>query len=161
MIVGILSTTIFYFINNGLRKQKIDIYGKLNELILKNDIVDIVFIGSSRVNLTVNPEIIDSVTKSNSFNFGFDGANIVDFEMHVKAYLKAHSTPRMLVLNIDPNMLNVEDKIKVPPSKYLPYVSHPEIYDSLKNYSNWPFKARFMPFVGMSFYTDAIVNQAL
>jgi hypothetical protein len=161
VITGIASSVIFYSINTGLRKQKVDIYGKMNELVSGHENFDIVFIGSSRVNLTVNPAVIDSVTHLSSFNFGFDGANIIDFTMHVQVYLKNHVKPQLLVLNIDPKMFGVEDKIKVPPSKYLPYVYCDEIYDTLKNYSNWPFVSRYMPFVATSFYTDAIVNQAL
>lgn len=160
LITGIISTLFFYFINNGLKKNHSDIYGKMNELVLGHEPFDVAFIGSSRVNLTVNPEVIDSVAKVNSFNFGFDGANIVDFEMHVRAYLKSHPKPKLFVLNIDPKMLNVETEIKVP-SKYLPYIDHPEIYDSLKNYSRWPFVAKYLPFVATSFYTDAIVNQSV
>lgn len=161
LITGTISTLFFYAINNGLRKQKVDIYGKLNELILGKENFDIAFIGSSRVNLTVNPAVVDSVSKLNSFNFGFDGANIVDFSMYVEAYIKVHAKPKLMVLNIDPKTFNVSDKIKLPPSKYLPYIDHKEIYDTLNRYSKWPFVTRYLPFVATSFYTDAIVNQSL
>lgn len=161
LIVGSLSTVQFYFINQGLRRQKVDIYGKMNELVVGKENYDVVFIGSSRINLTVNPAIIDSVTGLKSFNFGFDGANIVDFSMHVASYLKGHSKPGLMVLNIDPKMLNVDHEIKIPPSKYIPYIHKKEIYDTLSQYSNWPIVAKYAPFVAGSFYTDGIVNQSL
>lgn len=161
LLVGIVSASFFNIVNRGLRKQKVDIYGKMNEIVLGKENFDIVFIGSSRINLTVNPAIIDSLTGLNSFNFGFDGANIIDFNMHLQSYLKTHVKPKLLVLNIDPKMFNVTDEIKVPPSKYLPYLDYPEIYDTLSLYSKWPFVAKYFPFVGVSFYTDGIVNQSV
>ncbi len=161
ILTGIVSTIFFNLVNKGLRKQKVDVYGKMNELVLGKENFDIVFIGSSRVNLTVNPALIDSATGLNAFNFGFDGANIVDFSMHLQAYMKTHSKPKLLVLNIDPKMFNVTNEIKVPPSKYLPYIDHKEIYDTLKLYSKWPFVVKYFPFVGTSFYTDGIVNQSI
>lgn len=161
LITGIVSAGFFHAVNKGLRRQKTDIYGKLNELVESHDPLDIAFIGSSRVNMTVDPRVIDSVTGLRSFNFGFDGANIIDFDMHLDAFLAAHPRPKLIVLNLDPKMFNVRTTMKVPPSKYLPYIRHAEIYDSLKQYSNWPVVARYMPFVSTSFYTDAIVYQSI
>ena len=159
-LTAIVSTGIFLLVNSGLRRQKNDAFGKLNEMILKDTPYDIVFIGSSRTNLNVDPGVIDSVTHKKSFNFGLDGANIIDYNMHINAYLRAHKRPELIVLNIDPAMLDVNNKIKVP-ARYLPYCDHREIYDTLIAYSSWPMVARYMPFVGMSFYSDGTVNQAL
>ena len=161
LITGLVSAAFFYTVNKGLRRQRSDTYGKLNELLENHDTLDIAFIGSSRVNMTVDPRVIDSVTGLRSFNFGFDGATIIDFDMYLDAFLAAHPRPELIVLNIDPKMLNVRTTMKVPPSRYLPYTGHAEMYDSLKNYSQWPVVARYMPFVATSFYTDAIVYQSI
>jgi hypothetical protein len=160
LITGIVSATLFALVNTGLRKQRTDYFGKLNELILGDEKFDIIFLGSSRVNWTINPRIIDSATHKNSFNFGLDGAYIVEDGMNLRAYLKTHQKPEVLVINIDPKMFNTTDEIKTP-ARYLPYINHSEIYDTLKEYSDWPVIVKYMPFVGMSFYTDGIINQSL
>ncbi len=160
LITAALSTSFFWIVNMGLRKQKTDYFGKLNELILKNNNFDIIFLGSSRVNWTINPKIIDSISHANSFNFGLDGAYIVEDQINLNAYLKTHEKPKLLVINIDPKILNTTNEIKTP-SRYLPYVNHPEVYDTLSKYSSWPIVSKYFPFVGASFYTDGIINQSL
>lgn len=160
LLVALFSTLYFSAINVGLRKQKTDYFGKLNEMILGKENFDIIFLGSSRVNWGINPKIIDSITHKNSFNFGLDGAYIVEDWMNLRAYLASHPKPRLVVLNIDPRFLNARDEIKTP-ARYLPYLDHHEIYDTLSRYSSWPVVAKYMPFVGASFYTDGIVNQSL
>lgn len=160
VITIVASSSFFWLVNTGLRKQKTDYFGKLNELLLNHNDFDIIFLGSSRVNWTINPKIIDSIAHVNSFNFGLDGAYVVEDGINLRAYLKVHPKPRLLVINIDPKIFNTTNEIKTP-SRYLPYIQHPEIYDTLKEYSVWPVVAKYMPFVGVSFYTDGILNQSL
>lgn len=161
LISAILSSLFFAFINGGLHRQNNDTYGKLNELINGSVGYDVVFIGSSRINLTVDPRIVDSVLQVNSFNFGLDGTTVVDFVWQCDLYLQTHPKPRLLVLNVDPKMLDIGDHLKVPVSRYLPYISKGEIYDTLSNYSCWPFVTRHFPFLAGSFYNDQIQYQAL
>ena len=82
---------------------------------------DILFIGSSRVEYTVNPRVIDSITGLNSVCVAMQGASIPQELAFLQLYLSRHKPPKLVILGLDFYSLS--------PSK-LPY-NYPEYYDYL------------------------------
>ena len=84
---------------------------------------DVVFIGSSRVVVHVDPRIIDSVCGVNSVVVAMHGTTIVEQFAVLKKYLQRHRAPKLIVLGLDYTTLH---------TAILPY-NYPEYYDVLKD----------------------------
>lgn len=71
----------------------------------------IIFLGSSRMLNHIDPRIIDSVCRVDSYNLGLDGANITEMRMLLKVCIEVGKVPGILVINLDPSSLDAEDAV--------------------------------------------------
>ncbi len=67
---------------------------------------DVIFIGSSRIYVHIDPRIIDSVCGVNSYNLGLDGSSITEQLPVLKKYMQKHRAPKLIVLGLDYGTLN-------------------------------------------------------
>ena len=67
----------------------------------KTTTCDILFLGNSRVSVTINPKIIDSVTHLNSYCVGPDGTGILTEYMFLKKFLETHNSCKYVVVQLD------------------------------------------------------------
>ena len=98
---------------------------------------DIIFIGSSRTYVHIDPRIIDSTTGSKSYNLGVDGSNVAFFSMVLNKYLQCHPAPRYVVINADFSCFNLNDKVY----NYPDYQEYLE--DSIVSASLIPYYSEF------------------
>jgi len=68
---------------------------------------DMLFLGSSRVLLHIDPRVIDSVCHVDSYNLGVEGLTIAELRMMLDVCIRQGKAPRVLVLNVDPATLEV------------------------------------------------------
>lgn len=129
----VISLLMYYAFEKGYKYYFVDKTKRMTELFEKSTDYDVIFIGSSRVHLHVNPKIFDSITHLRSYNAGMEGANISEYKMVLDAYLVNHPSPKYIVLNIEPVSLNM-DRILFHPSDYFPYFSNKQIECSFSNY---------------------------
>ena len=106
ILVSCILAYIICLLSFLIIKKEIDRYKKhttsrLTEIFCNKTNYDVLFLGSSRTHLIINPAIIDSICKVNSYNAGMEGANLYEFDMVLKAYLENHPSPQWLVLTID------------------------------------------------------------
>ena len=115
-IAGISS----WFANKGLRKSRVDFFGKMNAADDTTMKIDILLVGASRTLMQMNPRIIDSVTGLQSFNYGLNAATVKTCFNIIQYCLSKQSSSKMVVLNIDYNMFDTERDPYKPPFFY-PY----------------------------------------
>jgi hypothetical protein len=134
------------FIQKGLKKYSVHTNERLSELFNKKTPHDIIFIGSSRTHLSINPAVIDSICKINSYNFGIEGGNLLEFYYLFKAYLENHPLPRCLVLTLDLNSFNLKRKF-LNHTIYLNYINNKVVREMLNEngHNTTPFK--LIPFI--------------
>jgi len=135
-------TTLILIFFSGLfysilyKKYYREQYAQVNETISGKTNYDIIFIGSSRTHVHINPKIIDSVTNLNSYNFGIEGGRILEIEMILKAYLQSHLPPSMVVVDIMKVSLDVEGRSFFNPNRYYPFLKNEIIFNTINNYKN-------------------------
>lgn len=95
---------------------------------------DIIFIGSSRVRVQIDPAVIDSITGLHSHSLALDGTTMVESHMLLEAYLHHHPFPRLVVLNIDINAFETDQVVYNFPD-YFPYLKDSVVYANLAPYS--------------------------
>lgn len=101
LLTGIIWIGTSNAIDRGLWKYYCQSNKRLTEVFDSTTYYDILFIGSSRTKYNVDPKIIDSISGLNSYNAGYDGGKMAEFELTLKGYLAHHSPPKMLVLTLD------------------------------------------------------------
>lgn len=128
-------------------------FKKTDDLLKTNTNYDIIFLGNSRVHFGINPYYIDSVTKLNSYNFGFGGADAEEFLLTTTLYLQNHPAPKITILSLDAGALT-ENEILKTRYHYLFYLNN----DSLKKFMNragfLTTLIKYFPFTKYSFFDE-------
>lgn len=135
-VVAIATLSAFMFYSNLYGYLKVnDSYVnhtiKYTKTSSKNDIL---FVGSSRVWVHVNPNQIDSITGLSSYNLALDGTNIVEHQMLIYSYLKHHPKPKYIFLNLDFLELDVNHETYNFP-QFIPFLEDDSIDSLLKPYN--------------------------
>lgn len=139
-----------YWHYNNLLMQKQGYYAKLRQAFLEPGDYDVLFLGSSRVEMHYDTRLFDSLTQRNSFNLGLAGATPPLAWAALKAYLSGHTAPRLVIYEVDYHALNVGNEIK-DFNNYFPVLRNPVLRQELNRidprmqhfyynpYYSWPF----------------------
>jgi hypothetical protein len=146
LMAAVCCSLFNFFVQRGLKKYSIHTNKRLSELFNNKTPYDIIFIGSSRTHTGINPKIIDSICKVNSYNFGIEGGNLLEFYYIFKSYFENHPPPRCLVLTLDLYSFNLERKF-FNHTIYLNYTNNSVVKQMLdeNGHSTIPFK--LIPFL--------------
>jgi hypothetical protein len=138
VIVYFLSWIFYAGFENGYKKYYRHQSERMHELFEESEKYDVLFLGSSRVHLHLNPRIFDSITGLRSYNGGMEGANINEFKTVLQAYLLVHPAPLAVILNAEPSSFVLQRNF-FRPSDYLACLSNEEIAKSMAS-SGFPVK---------------------
>jgi hypothetical protein len=137
LIVGISATVLFIlniFYQKGHRRYYRHETARMNVLLDKNFYADILFIGSSRTHVHNNPRIIDSITHLTSYNFGVEGANLLEMNLWLQVYLQKHTRPKMVILDLPAFSFDTDRRKFFNLTIYLPWLNNDIIYSTLSKY---------------------------
>jgi len=117
-ICDILLSTIFFRALQSQTALTEDV-GSLNRMYHGEINADVVFFGSSRTSLHVNPEVIQDATGQTAWNLGMDGSNFEQQEFTLEDYLLHNKTPKIVVfeadlLSLDPSLLRFKTELFLP-----------------------------------------------
>ncbi len=132
----------------GLLKQEQGYYNTYKTAFLNSNAFDVVFLGSSRVQMHYNTKIFDSITGSNSFNLSLAGASPKVAYYALKVYLSKSKTPTVIVYDIDYHNLNNESKEVKDFNNYFPFLK-----DEVFRNEFCKIDARFKWFHYLPFYS--------
>ena len=123
--------------------------GKVN-LLLNNDLhVPVSFWGSSTTLVHVSPHVVDSITGSNSFNFGLDGTLFQQYSGFLKSYAEKTTNPSVIVIGL--NITDFHPRTQIYHPHYYTYaIKNPNVQDALKVIdSSLAWKMRWVPFYSL------------
>jgi hypothetical protein len=149
---AIISQVIYILLNKGLKKYYCHTNTRLEEITQKNTPYDLLLIGSSRVHLSINPAIIDSICNVNSYNAGSEGGKMTVFKMIIDGYLIHHPAPKTLVLAIDLNSLSRFAIYNYP--QYYPFLKNKVVYNTLLDNGYRVDLIKWFPFLGLTDLDD-------
>ena len=95
LIVSIITCTVAYltgwFFDHMYRKRWSTLFFEKTEALIRSKTnYDIILLGNSKVHFGINPYYVDSVTKLNSYNFGYGGSDMQDIMLTTNVYLQNH-----------------------------------------------------------------------
>lgn len=134
--------------------------GRINEIIEGKKNYDILFIGTSRTYHQINPAIIDSITGMQSYNAGIDGANLLEMNLVLQAYLKSHKPPKMVVADVSLLCFAVKRQPFFDPNMYYEYLDNEIVYNTLKPYKR-VFLLKTLPFFRFPETDDMLRQNAI
>ncbi len=151
LVVWVLCDKI---LQTGLLRSNEDIIGKMNELIQDTTNYDVVCLGSSRTLAHIDPRIITEKTGLSTYNAGFNGAIVFDFDIFLKLYLEKRQPPKFLVMHIDSASFHRNVTAELP--KFFPFISNDIIYNGLVDYEKPVKYIRKFPPLRIFYYDDLI-----
>lgn len=119
---------------------------------------DIVILGNSRAEAHYNPKIITQKTNLRTYNLGLSGTPLNILKIRWKSYINNNPLPKILILDIDYNVLGSSKKI-VEKFQYLPYIKYREYKNVSKPLGEINFLDEYLPFYKYSGYHTELTNE--
>jgi hypothetical protein len=113
LIVGVPAVISFFYYRKlaGFAPGDTLLRQKMDWLYSAPDKPGVIFLGSSRMLNHIDPRIIDSVCRVDSYNLGLDGVNITEMRMLLKVCIEVGKVPKFLVINLDHSSFDAEDAV--------------------------------------------------
>lgn len=109
---------------HGLLKQEKGYCAKYKTAFFEKNNFDVIFLGSSRVEMHYNTRMFDSLTGSNSFNLSLAGATPRVAFAALKAYALNSKMPQQLFYEVDYHFVKYQSKEIKEFNNYFPYLSN-------------------------------------
>ncbi|SEP54917.1 hypothetical protein [Flavobacterium urocaniciphilum] len=114
---------------------------------LKNQKLDYIFIGSSRVENSVIPEIIEEKTKKRTINLGVQGATIKDLVFITKLLNDLNISYKKVFFQLDYKINDVDQYSKKFQTELYPFIGINELIDNYVFDNNLnKFELKYLPF---------------
>jgi hypothetical protein len=159
VVSGTLLYSLYYFYRKGYDKYYSVQQSNLKEIFCSTTNYDILFIGSSRTLVQINPRLIDSITHLKSYNAGIDGSNLLEMEMVFKGYLEHHTPPKIVFVDLPTAAFDIERRPIFNLNMYLPFLSDSVVYNTLRPYEH-VFLLRHLPFTQLTEADDYLKSDA-
>jgi hypothetical protein len=111
----------------------------------KNDTIDYIFIGSSRVDNTINADIISSITGNSAINLGFQGAKTDDYLIILKLLKNKNIYSKQIFIQID-YVYNIDGNSEILKSEFMPFLNNQVISEVIKERDPEYFQLKYIPF---------------
>jgi hypothetical protein len=126
-------------------------YSKYREAFLESKYAEVLFLGSSRVEMHYDTRAFDSVTGLSSFNLGLPGATVHEAFAAYRGYLACHQPPEYLIYEIDYHAMMERSSGIMEFSNFFPFLSNKTLRRELNKiderinwfyyvpYYSWPY----------------------
>jgi len=128
-------------------------FEKTDELLKGKTNYDIIYLGNSRVHFAINPYYVDSVTKLNSYNFGFGGADAEEIMLTSNIYLNQHKAPKFVIISLDNGAL-LKNNILQTRFHYLYFLHNDTIKKHMNQAGFFTSLIKVFPFTKYSFFDE-------
>lgn len=119
---------------------------KISHLLsINNKKIDYVFIGSSRVDNTIDPEIIEKETGKTAINLGVQGGKIDDYLLILKLVKKQNIKTKVIFIQID-YVYNMDGNSEILKSSLMPYIGDEFVSNYLKQRNSDYLFLKYFPF---------------
>jgi hypothetical protein len=146
---AVVAVAVHGAINHGLRSIETSQFGAFNTVVSGQANAGIVISGSSRALCHYDPRIIQEITGLSAYNIGMNASQI-DVQLAVlKTYLRHNRKPKLIIQNLDLFSLETTERGKIyDPGFFMPYLSEPELYDTLRHIDSSVWKWKHLPLYG-------------
>ena len=143
-ILLIVLTTVDCICSSLMRKSNYRPVQAWEDIIEGGIHADVVASGSSRVWVHIDPDILDTVLRVNTYNLGMDGSSINRQVQKYSIFRKYNSKPRVIIQNIDAWSLGYS--IGYQKEQFFPYFWNKEMRATFFPTEPFSFAEKYIPF---------------
>lgn len=140
IILYLLDLTYTYVFTHGTPRNKISYL-----LSLKNQRISYVFLGSSRVDNTIDSEVIESRTGKRALNLGVQGGKLDDSFLMLQLLHRQGITSDTVFIQVD-YIFNMEGNSEILKSNLMPHINQAPISNFIRERSSDYYYLRYLPF---------------
>lgn len=116
---------------------------------------DLIILGNSRAEAHYDVNIIAKATNYKAYNLGLSGTPLNVLKITWNAYINKNKLPRVIVLDLDYNVLGSANKI-INKFQYLPYINKAEYISVSKSLNEYSLMDKYIPFYKYRGYSEEI-----
>jgi hypothetical protein len=143
-ILYVISLGLSYSIDLGLKKSDDDSFKVLNTIYRGNLNLDLVVQGSSKAFVQISPQILDTVLKLNSYNFGMNGHHFIMENARFEFFLKHNRKPQYIIQVVDYATLSKRIDL-YEKEQFLPYYNDSILHAAIKQYEGYYWYENLIP----------------
>ena len=140
VILVLLDLVYTYTYIHGTPRNKIS-----HLLSRKNEKIDYIFLGSSRVDNNIDAELIKARTGATAINLGVQGGKIDDFYLMLQLLKKQNIESDAIFIQID-YIYNIKGNSEILQSSLMPFIHDEVISNFIKERNHQYFSLKYIPF---------------
>ena len=140
-----LYLVFFIMVDNGIKESKYQDFTEWNAIYSGDINADLLIMGSSRAWRQVDPKIMDSQLKVNSYNLGIDGYHIPMQLTKYHIYLEHNKAPRQVVYIVDHFSFDQRDDL-FNKYQFSPYFNDTTLTNRLKEFEGYNWQHYHAPY---------------
>lgn len=160
-LVIALACGLQWFMCEGLRRNEKGVYEKYHTLFLKKNNYNSLIIGSSRAEMHMDVNLLDSLTMLNSYNAGVSGATTRIAYSVLKSYLVNSAMPKVVFFECDFHICHLKTDTIFNFPRYFPFLSNDELYRSYKAIDKRFVQFKYNPFYSLPYMGINYISPAL
>ena len=141
LILSVLDLVYTYTYVQGTPRNKIS-----HLLSKENETIDHVFIGSSRVDNSIDAELVESITNKKAINLGIQGAKLDDSFLLVQLLEKQEIKTEIIFIQVDYTYNFNDDNSEILKSSLMPYIREDPISEFLQKRDEEFLFLKYFPF---------------
>ncbi len=114
---------------------------------IKNQNLDYVLLGNSRVYSTIDVGEIEKSTDLKGLNLGLDGSNFASQLLMLKIFLENNNNTKKILLQVDPTVYTAEDNDSFATYNFLPLLGKNYVFDHYTSLGNEYYLYKYIPLV--------------
>lgn len=126
-------------------------YQKYKTAFLEKNEFDVLFLGSSRVQMHYNTGLFDSLTNRNSFNLSLSGATPKVSYAALQIYLSKSKSPEWIISDIDYHHIGHESVTIAEFNNYFPFLKDEEVRTRLSRIDPRMSRFYYLPFYSLPY----------
>ena len=140
ILLATLDAVYTYVFSHGTPRNKI-----AHILSIEKQHIDYIFIGSSRVDNTIDAKVIEKETGKKAINLGVQGGKIDDFYLMLQLLKKQEITAETIFIQID-YIYNIEGNSEALKSSLMPYIHDEIVSNFIKTRDPEYLALKYLPF---------------
>ncbi|MFC4636295.1 hypothetical protein ACFO3O_20480 [Dokdonia ponticola] len=147
-LIGVLLVLLFVLdaLYTKVYRESVPRNKVANLMAYKGDAIDYVFIGSSRVDNTIDAALIERKTEKTAINLGVQGGKLDDYYLMLQLLVDKKIQTETVFIQLD-YVYNIDGTSEILKSELMPYIENP-IIDAYVKERDLSYKTlRYVPFV--------------
>lgn len=156
----LLCMAVQWMMMAGIRANRTGEFAKLRHMFMEANDYETLFLGSSRAESGLMPDVFDSILQTRSYNIALTGADPLQMEVLLEAWLVHSKMPEVLVLSVDVHQLDRPSPL-YNSIRFMPYLKNPVLRQRLPEWDGRLVRGHRLAPYGLTLLGDRYLYAAI